>query len=59
MAAKRPNRTTIIVTPEIRNDLKHIARKDQNYNDLLIDLIKLHSASVKVKNQNEVGAPPP
>lgn len=50
--------TTIKVTPEVRDGLKHIARKDQSYNELFIDLIKLHNASVKVRN-NEAGAPPP
>lgn len=56
MAAKRPNRTTIIVTPEVRDDLKHIARKDQNYSDILKELIVLHSASVNVndnRSQNQ------
>ena len=36
-----PNRTTILVAPETRDNLKHIARKDQSYNDLLKDLIEL------------------
>ena len=38
----KPNRTTIVVRPDIRAGLKHIARKDQSYNELLADLIKLH-----------------
>jgi hypothetical protein len=47
MAAKRPNRTTIVIAPQVRNVLKHIARKDQSYNALLIDLIKLHNDHVE------------
>jgi hypothetical protein len=43
MTAKRPNRTTIVIAPEIRDSLKHIVRKDQSYNQLLADLIKLYS----------------
>jgi hypothetical protein len=41
--AARPNRTTIVVRPDIRDGLKHIARKDQSYNELLADLIQLHT----------------
>jgi hypothetical protein len=53
MTPKRPNRTTIIVEPAIRDSLKHIARKDQSYNELLVHLIKLHNDQVK----KEVGRP--
>lgn len=42
MIAKRSNRTTIIIEPTVRDTLKHIARKDQSYNALLLDLIRLH-----------------
>jgi hypothetical protein len=35
----KPWRTTILIAPETRDGLKHIARKDQSYNDLLQDLI--------------------
>jgi hypothetical protein len=37
------NRTSIIINPDIRDGLKHIARKDQSYNELLAELIKLHT----------------
>jgi hypothetical protein len=47
MASKRSNRTTIVIAPEVRDGLKHIARKDQSYNALLIDLIKLHNNHVE------------
>lgn len=39
----KSNRTSIIVRPDIRDGLKHIARKDQSYNELLADLIKLYA----------------
>jgi hypothetical protein len=42
MTPKRSNRTTIIIEPAVRDTLKHIARKDQSYNALLLDLIQLH-----------------
>lgn len=45
------NRTTIAIRQDIRDNLKHIARKDQDYNDILLDLIKSHSASVNVKKE--------
>ncbi|HZD35442.1 MAG TPA: hypothetical protein VE130_09580 [Nitrososphaeraceae archaeon] len=38
----KDNGTSINVRPDIRAGLKHIARKDQSYNELLADLIKLH-----------------
>jgi hypothetical protein len=41
--------TTILIAPDVRNGLKHMARKDQSYNDLLADLIKLHTENQKVK----------
>ena len=44
----RNNRTTIVIRPEIRDGLKHIARKDQSYNELLAELLKLHADHVKV-----------
>jgi hypothetical protein len=47
MAAKRPNRTTIVIAPEVREGLKHIARKDQTYNELIIDLLRLHQDQLK------------
>lgn len=47
MSAKRHNRTTIVIAPEIRDGLKHIARKDQTYNQLLSDLIKEHETHIK------------
>ena len=46
--APRPNRTTIVVRPDIRDGLKHIARKDQSYNELLADLIQLHQDHVRM-----------
>lgn len=45
--AARPNRTTIVIRPDIRDGLKHIARKDQSYNELLADLIQLHHDHIK------------
>ena len=45
--AARSNRTTIVVRPDIRDGLKHIARKDQSYNELLADLIQLHQDHVR------------
>lgn len=45
--AKRPNRTTIVITPDVRDGLKHIARKDQSYNQLFIDLIQLYNEHAK------------
>lgn len=58
MAAKRPNRTTIIVEPEVRKSLKHIARKDQSYNEFIIELIKLHnSQNQKEEKVQEVTTP--
>lgn len=47
MAAKRLNRTTLSIAPEVRDGLKHIARKDQTYNELFIDLIQLYNEHAK------------
>ena len=47
MTSKRSNRTTIIIEPAVRDTLKHIARKDQSYNALLLDLIQLHKDHVE------------
>lgn len=48
------NRTTIAITQGVRDSLKRIARKDQDYNSILKDLIKLHNASVnRIQNQEE------
>jgi hypothetical protein len=50
---KMYDRTTIDITPSIRDEVRHIARKDQTYDDLFTDLIKLYNASVNAKNQKE------
>jgi hypothetical protein len=47
MAAKRLNRTTLSIAPEVRDGLKHIARKDQTYNELFLDLIQLYNEHAK------------
>ena len=42
LSSKRPlNLTTIVVEKETRENLKHIARKDQTYDSLLRELILL------------------
>jgi hypothetical protein len=41
MAARKPGRTTIAVMQDVRDNLKHIGRKDQDYNDILKNLIEL------------------
>jgi hypothetical protein len=43
------NRTTIAITQDVRDSLKHIARKDQDYNDILKELVKLFES----QNQKE------
>lgn len=53
MAAKRLNRTTLSIAPEVRDGLKHIARKDQTYNELFIDLINLYNDHTKSQSQNQ------
>ena len=68
MTHKRSNRTTIIIEPEVRDTLKHIARKDQSYNALLLDLIQLHKDHTEkpvqevrnhltLQNQNRIQEP--
>lgn len=42
MQKMQVKRTSITVTDDVRKCLKHIARKDQSYNELLAELIKLH-----------------
>ena len=57
--AERPNRTTIVVRPDIRDGLKRIARKDQSYNELLADLIQLHQDHIKMIKSCSNPAPVP
>jgi hypothetical protein len=40
--ASRTDRTTIVIRPEIRNGLKHAARKDQSYNELLEEMLMIY-----------------
>jgi predicted CopG family antitoxin len=50
---RRQDRTTIVLTQDVRKELKHIARKDQSYNDLIIDLIRLHGDQLKLLGEEE------
>jgi hypothetical protein len=56
MTPKRSNRTTIIIEPAVRDTLKHIARKDQSYNALLLDLIQLHKDHAEKSVQEGVSS---
>jgi len=40
--------TTIVLSPETRNELQHIARKDQTYDDLLNELIRRQKETIAI-----------
>jgi predicted DNA-binding ribbon-helix-helix protein len=44
--------TTIVVEKETLRELKHIARKDETYNDLIKELIDLRLQQQNVNNEN-------
>lgn len=41
LTSQSENRTTLVIYKETLKDLKHLARKDQSYDDLIKDLIKM------------------
>ncbi len=48
MISEQPMRTTIIVDPSTRDILKHIARKDQSYDALIMELLKSRPDYVEI-----------
>jgi hypothetical protein len=43
---RKPGWTTIVLAPETRDELRHIARKDQTYDDLLNELIRRQKETI-------------
>ena len=41
LTSQSENKTTLVIYKDTLKDLKHLARKDQSYDDLIKDLIKM------------------
>jgi hypothetical protein len=50
MVSNMSENATILVKNETRNLMKKIARKDQTYNDLILELIKLRQNQKEYQN---------